>query len=307
MVSIPKFTMGKSAAKIRRNQARAASRGEIYTPPLSKNNKEQNDLKRDSSNDENDEVIQIKSAAAQKLERALAELEVNPDNLNSKDRRSAKRKAEAIATAEAGCPISELLEWYERHKKLPATKTTRKKNTKTKEEEAATGKLSEEDQSKLNSAKKLRDSLKKLEEDESLNAKERRSAKRKAEAIAAEETGCPANDLLEWYENMSPPSNSSSQKDQKSKNRTPYIVFVGQLSYTTTSDMLFNHFQSKLGTDVISKGSVKIRLLTDPKTKKSRGMAFLEVESPEAMYECLKLHLTHLDGRRINGRSTLIF
>jgi hypothetical protein len=29
-------------------------------------------------------------------------------------------------------------------------------------------------------------------------------------------------------------------------------------------------------------------------------MAFVELDSPEVMYECLKLHLTHLDGRRIN-------
>jgi hypothetical protein len=68
--------------------------------------------------------------------------------------------------------------------------------------------------------------------------------------------------------------------------------------------MLFEHFQTNLGSEVINKETTKVRLLTDPKTKKSRGMAFVELSSPESMYECLKLHLTHLDGRRLNVERT---
>jgi RNA recognition motif-containing protein len=67
--------------------------------------------------------------------------------------------------------------------------------------------------------------------------------------------------------------------------------------------MLKMHFQTTLGKEVID-ASTKIRLLTDPKTKKSKGMAFIELNSPEAMYECLRMHLTHLDGRRLNVERT---
>jgi RNA recognition motif-containing protein len=64
--------------------------------------------------------------------------------------------------------------------------------------------------------------------------------------------------------------------------------------------MLFQHFQKELGNKAVTNDTLDIRLLTDPKTKKSRGMAFVETKDPELLYECLKLHHTHIDGRRIN-------
>lgn len=269
--------MGKSAAKIRRNQARAAARGETYdyTPPPKK-----------EETPEDEVLTQTKAAAAQKLVQTLAELEKNPDNLNSKDRRTAKRKAEAIAAEEAECSAEELLEWHaqysKKHKKAKAASSNAPKN------------MSKEEDAKLASAKKLKDSLVNLESDETMNSKERRSAKRKAEAIATEETGVDAAELLTWYEALNP------TKDETKKRSTPYILFVGQLAYSTTSDMLFNHFQTTLGKEIITPDTLKIRLLTDSKTNKSKGMAFVELSTPEILYECLKMHLTHLDGRRIN-------
>lgn len=314
---------GKSAAKIRRNEARAAARGETYTPPPPPPPKNHDDNTTADDNKENDQLIQTKSKAAQSLETTLAAIETNPENLNSKDKRTAKRKAEAIAAEEAGVPAEELLEWYAQYKKTNNNnKTTNKKkrprDNNDQQQQQQQEELSEEDKAKLASAKKLHSSLAKLEADESLNAKERRSAKRKAEAIATEETNCPAEELLDWYEkNHAPPPSSDKGEGQEGGKPNPYIVFVGQLSYSTTSDMLLNHFYKMLsaGRDdagggaggggvepaPITKESIKVRLLTDSKTKKSRGMAFVEVDSPEVMYECLKLHLTHLDGRRING------
>ena len=98
----------KSAAQLRRMQARASSRGETYTPPeqpasteeasATTTTEEQPTSSSSQTPQESDETIQTKLVAAEKLESALATLEANPDNLNSKDRRSAKRKAEAIAT-----------------------------------------------------------------------------------------------------------------------------------------------------------------------------------------------------------------
>lgn len=302
----------KSAAQLRRMQARAAARGETYTPPEPEEPK--TDAAHDAENgqeqtaQESEEAVQTKLAAAEKLERALASLEANPDNLNSKDKRSAKRKAEAIATEECGddtiTSATELLEWYESYKKTTNSKAAGGKKKK-KGAAQQQQQLSQEDQAKANSAQKLRDELASLEANTEINAKERRSAKRKAEAIATEETGCKADELLQWYETVVPSTTaSSSADDQEGGKKIPYIVFVGQLSYTTTSDMLFEHFQTNLGAEVITKETTKIRLLTDAKTKKSRGMAFVELSTPENMYECLKLHLTHLDGRRINVERT---
>ena len=288
--------MGKSAAKIRRNIARAAARGETYTPPEPSNKKEEEEVSPSdvveeggTSDGESEVIIQMKLSAAQKLEESLSKLETNPDDLNAKERRSAKRKAEAIAVEESGCDnVDMLMAWYKKQNKPAAALTFNN------------GK----DKAKLESAKKLHTSLSKIEKDDSLNAKERRSAKRKAEAIASEETGVTdTKELLQWYETIVPTS-TNEDDTQKGTKKIPYIIFVGQLAYSTTSDMIFNHFHSTLiksfDSELITKESMKIRLLTDSKTKKSRGMAFIELSTPEIMYECLKLHLTYLDGRRIN-------
>lgn len=276
--------MGKSAAKIRRNQARAAARGETYTPPPPPTKKEKKVTEEHAVGDE--ETSEAKSAAAERLIKKLAELEKNPDNLNSKDRRSAKRKAEAIAAEEAGCPVDDLLEWHAQHRKMHKKA---KENRTTSTNNAS---MSKEDEAKLVAAKKLKETLEKLESDTAINSKERRSAKRKAEAIALEETGDESTELLRWYETVCPTKNETK--------KTPYILFVGQLAYTTTSEMLFEHFKTMLGQEIITNETMKVRLLTDSKTKKSKGMAFVELSTPEIMYECLKMHLTHIDGRRIN-------
>jgi RNA recognition motif-containing protein len=165
-----------------------------------------------------------------------------------------------------------------------------------------------------------------------LKAKERRSAKRKAEAIAAEKAGCSAEKLLTWLEKEQQAEEQEQLKaiststvkdkikvrqeggggggdsgDAKQK-KNPYIVFIGQLSYETTKESLLAHIQKELEKEVDESGqrfainadTVSIRLLTDRKTKKSRGMAFVEVQDPQLLYACLKLHLTHLQGRRLN-------
>jgi RNA recognition motif-containing protein len=168
--------------------------------------------------------------------------------------------------------------------------------------------------SKLTAAKKLLSEIKRIEDDANLKAKERRSAKRKAEAIAQEESGCPSEQLLEWYiqqgesdicqEDKSKKGNTDVNDKSiklKGKKSIPYILFIGQLSYQTSKEELFNHIKKELGKEYnVSTDTVRIRLLTDPKTKKSRGMAFLETGDPDLMYACLKLHHTYVGDRRIN-------
>jgi RNA recognition motif-containing protein len=160
------------------------------------------------------------------------------------------------------------------------------------------------DQSKLKIAAKLKKDLEVIETNEDIKAKDRRSAKRKCEAIAAEEAGCSATELLEWYEEYRtkhPESTKSSTEKVEKPHVNPYIVFVGQLSYDTTKETIFEYVKKELGKEhTITPATAKVRLLTDQKTKQSRGMAFIEVNDPETLYACLKLHQTFLDGRRIN-------
>lgn len=170
-------------------------------------------------------------------------------------------------------------------------------------------KLSPEDQVKLVAVETLEQELDRVQSDSTLKSKDRRSAKRKAEAIAAQESGVSVDELLQWYDEykqhhiprQQEDSKHSQSKIKEKKRRNPYIVFVGQLSYDTTKDALFRHFQNELGTDhKVTDETLSVRLLTDEKSKKSKGMAFVEVTDPELLYACLKLHHTFLEGRRIN-------
>ena len=159
-------------------------------------------------------------------------------------------------------------------------------------------------------AKGLEKELEKVKTDTTLKSKDRRSAKRKAEAIAADAAGCSAIELLEWYDEYKQQMKQeekkydqflTTKKKHEPKKRNPYIVFVGQLSFDTTRDAIFRHFEKELGKEYkVTDEILSIRLLTDEKSKKSRGIAFVEVSDPELLYACLKLHHTFLDGRRIN-------
>ena len=107
----------KSASQIRRMQKRAEARGDVYEVVVPPEEVEEPEEKRDETKEEEEEVDPIKEKAARDLVETLKSLESNKDNMNAKDRRSAKRKAEAIASEQAGCEASELVEWYEKRKK----------------------------------------------------------------------------------------------------------------------------------------------------------------------------------------------
>ena len=180
---------------------------------------------------------------------------------------------------------------------------------------------------KITAAKHFLEELHRITEGDGadLKAKERRSLKRKAEAIALEESGMASvPELIEWYEehkteaaeeadakdDNTTKKKNTGDKDEK-KHRDPLIAFVGQLSYETTKEELLDHICTNLKDEVAVntkelKKMLQIRLLTDPKNKqKSRGMGFVEVKienggTPEILYSLLKLHQTYLNGRRIN-------
>ena len=108
-------------------------------------------------------------------------------------------------------------------------------------------------------------------------SKERRAAKR---AAARGEAGGGAK---------------SSKKRPREPSSAPLVAFVGQLGFSVTAERLKAFFTSQ---DV--PGTLKVRLLTDAKTGKSRGMAFVQCETAEALYACVALHHAQIDGRRIN-------
>ena len=64
--------------------------------------------------------------------------------------------------------------------------------------------------------KRLQTELEEIDSNEELKAKDRRSAKRKAEAIAAEETGFTnITELMEWYEKNKGDNEENDKKDTK--------------------------------------------------------------------------------------------
>jgi RNA recognition motif-containing protein len=292
----------KSAAQIRRNQKRAQERGETYEAPV-------------VQNDDNDEqnLEQMKYEAALKLKKSLDDLETNESNLNSKEKRSAKRKAEAVALEEVrksqengdenDLTAEHLLEWLEQNKsKFQAESDTGPVITK-------------KQRKKLNAAKTYLATLKEIEKNEDLVAKNRRSAKKKAEAIACEAGQVEdIEELLEYYESNKDllPEKKKKRKAKEAeldengqevtKKKNPYILFVGQIPYDTTVDTLFSHFEKYMGKSLITKETLKIRIPNNDKDKdkQSKGFAFAEFTDPETMYECLKMHHTPLNGRRIN-------
>ena len=369
----PNKTMAKSAAQIRRMQKRAEKRGETYQAPPTTISK----------------YDERKANIAKVLLETLSKLEKNEEGLNSKEKRASKRKAEAIALEEVNAIVvekddkdendaamddnvdgnakeegaekvtnaEELLTWFQANKK----RLSKFSKTKTNQSTTATSSkpiMSEEEQSKLTAYQTYQKALSDIESNKEYNSKDRRSAKRKADAIACEESKCSSTEeLCDWYKsnpqfhfnpkNKKKTKGSDDDNDEgegMNKRKNPYILFIGQIPYNTTKEDLYKHFQKYIGKKEIHKESMVIRIPHDEKrTKKMqekqiqqqenydelgaeevpdyddelqyntnnndptkppqsmcRGFAFAEFNDPELMYECLKLHHTDLNGRRIN-------
>jgi len=322
----------KSAAQIRRLQERALARGEEYvvTVPAEASAHSSSIENKGTATttatidtattttetsvptkatDDDDKRMKI----ATRLSKELSEIEQNSSHLSSKERRSAKRKAEAIAAEEAGIPTVELMEWYNNNKEKQqslneptVTTPANSSSTKQLDDETTTTTTKRRELA----AKKLKQEMESIDGNDGMKAKDRRSAKRKAEAVALEESGMAAQDLLSWYEtylltsskadgNTNNKNNDNNTPSKRSHD--PYIAFVGQLSFDTTPDDLYQHIYEHLKKEFqFQRQDIQIRILTDSVTKKSRGMAFVEVQDPEILYGLLKLHQTFLMGRRVN-------
>lgn len=78
------------------------------------------------------------------------------------------------------------------------------------------------------------------------------------------------------------PSKSTSSQTAQATQQHRFILFIGNLPFSTTTDSINHHFRALQ--------PFTVRHMTDKKTKKSRGTAFIEFESYDKMKTCLKLY-----------------
>lgn len=90
---------------------------------------------------------------------------------------------------------------------------------------------------------------------------------------------------------------------EKGKEKQRFILFIGNLKYTTSVDIIKTHFSA-------CDPPPEVRLLT-PKTSsngkttiKSKGCAFLEFSNKTSLQQALKQHHSMLEGRMINVELT---
>ncbi|KAJ8603745.1 hypothetical protein CTAYLR_000275 [Chrysophaeum taylorii] len=130
-----------------------------------------------------------------------------------------------------------------------------------------------------------------------LTAKERRRPRRGEERAEAERRRLETRVEPQTTQPIEPrpEPDAKALAGSKRKRRVPLVAFVGQLSFGTTAEQLETFLR-----DGGVPGALSVRLLTSKDTRKSRGMAFVECETPEALHACVSLHHASLDGRRIN-------
>ncbi|KAF1800347.1 hypothetical protein V8B55DRAFT_1536916 [Mucor lusitanicus] len=133
--------------------------------------------------------------------------------------------------------------------------------------------------------------------------------KKEKEPVAADTTttAAAAAPKRKAGESIDVPVEGSTDAPHKKKNRrskkssnmegSRYIVFVGNLPYTTTKEDLEKHFES-------AGGIKSVRLLTDKATGKPKGFAFMEFENSKDLNKALAFHHTFFKKRQINVELT---
>jgi nucleolar protein 6 len=88
-----------------------------------------------------------------------------------------------------------------------------------------------------------------------------------------------------------------NEEKNNSKIKKRYILFVGNLPYKATEDDIKKHFKDVPSIDCV-------RIITDKKTKKPKGFAFLEVTDSISFQKALMYHQTLFRKRAINVELT---
>jgi RNA recognition motif-containing protein len=127
--------------------------------------------------------------------------------------------------------------------------------------------------------------------EEILNSKSKRMLKRKLSAMGGESTAVDAIPEPKRAKKADPAPVMTPEELKK----TPYIVFIGQLTYDTTADDVTNFLRSS-GIE----GPLQVRMLTDKTTGQSKGQCFVTLEGSREMNKCIALHQSLLNNRRIN-------
>ncbi|RPD82681.1 hypothetical protein L226DRAFT_33996 [Lentinus tigrinus ALCF2SS1-7] len=92
-------------------------------------------------------------------------------------------------------------------------------------------------------------------------------------------------------------------KKEKGQQKQRYILFVGNLKYTTTKEAVEQHF-AKCDPPPTVRLMTPKPSATSKSTTKSKGFAFVEFSHKNALQQGLKLHQSELDGRKINVELT---
>lgn len=92
------------------------------------------------------------------------------------------------------------------------------------------------------------------------------------------------------------------QKAVEAKEKQPqrFILFIGNLKYSTTKDAILSHFSSCDSPPIVRLPTPKA---TQPASK-SKGYAFLEFTEKKPLQQALRLHHSELEGRKINVELT---
>ncbi|KAK7064025.1 RRM domain-containing protein [Favolaschia claudopus] len=100
-------------------------------------------------------------------------------------------------------------------------------------------------------------------------------------------------------------STGEATKQTKAQvNKQRYILFVGNLKYTTTAEAIKAHFAACDPPPTVRLRTPKPSASGKP-TAKSKGCAFVEFSHRNALQQGLKLHQSELDGRQINVELTV--
>eukprot|EP00052_Salpingoeca_macrocollata_P016197 m.129856 g.129856 ORF g.129856 m.129856 type:complete len:236 (-) comp19959_c0_seq2:58-765(-) len=91
---------------------------------------------------------------------------------------------------------------------------------------------------------------------------------------------------------------TTALKEKKPPSGKRFIVFVGNLSYSTTADDIRKHFKC------CGEGLSAVRMLTKKGTNEPRGCCFLEFSDKASHSKALLLHWSQLGGRKINVELT---
>ncbi|KAJ6520066.1 hypothetical protein C8R45DRAFT_46602 [Mycena sanguinolenta] len=99
-------------------------------------------------------------------------------------------------------------------------------------------------------------------------------------------------------------NSGESAKEDKTQVTQRFILFVGNLKYTTTAEAIKAHFAACDPPPTVRLRTPKPSAPGKPTTK-SKGCAFVEFSHRNALQQGLKLHQSELEGRRINVELTV--